>query len=67
MSGVDIFSSLILLAIISMIIWFGVSRSYDAGEEEGIKKMQKEAIEKGAAFYHPTTGEFTWKEQGEGK
>lgn len=52
------------LFVIMFVVIFG---SMNSGENEGIKKMQKEAIEKGAAFYHPQTGEFTWKEQGEGK
>lgn len=31
------------------------------GEDAGEKAMQSEAIKHGAAYYHPETGEFTWK------
>lgn len=30
---------------------------------EHIAATRKKAIEVGAAYYHPTTGEFTWREK----
>lgn len=32
-------------------------------EKDVIKRWEDKAIEAGAAYYHPTTGEFTWREE----
>jgi hypothetical protein len=32
------------------------------GARMGVESMRKTAIEKHAAYYHPMTGEFTWRE-----
>lgn len=35
----------------------------DSRLNEHINATKKKAIEVGAAYYHPTTGEFTWREK----
>lgn len=35
------------------------------GKKDGIKEMQKQAIELGYAEYNKATGEWQWKEKGE--
>ena len=51
----------IIGAIVLGSIWLAFAQTEDASTTE------TQAIEHGAAYYHPTSGEFTWKESENGK
>lgn len=53
------FATLVIVSALAALIW-NVIRSI--GIDAGIQKMQKEAVEKGFAYYNPTNAAWQWKD-----
>ena len=54
-----VFLTTSIVLLINLVIWM-TNATFDI-------HWQAQAIEHGAAYYHPTSGEFTWKESENGK
>lgn len=56
------FDELFLGILVGFIAGAVISSSVYVSYKEDASATKKKAIEVGAAYYHPTTGEFTWRE-----
>lgn len=53
------------IVVLVIIALFGCGATALSTNKIAELKWQKQIIEHGAAYYHPETGEFTWREKPE--
>lgn len=58
----DVLGIASFLVVAVVLYALGIFAGYSSGKEAAVIECGQDAVEANAAYYHPKTGEFTWRE-----